>query len=179
LPNVKQLSVVLSIATPFVPAQLPTVGCMHCPLPGSTEFVRPAELWGSAGMCSHAPSPSRCPANMAHIRQPEIYSGFQGKVLHLSSSSFFDRKRFKNACQVRYRRTSPIKNSALLGPYKKTMPRVFWKPSGRGLFLTNEVPLYVAAHPGRPTSKHPLLLSKPNTKSQTLNNQPSTPIPEP
>ena len=40
-----------------------------------------------------------------------------------------------------YRGTSPIRNSALLGPYRGPMPRVLWWPLGGRLFLMSEVPL--------------------------------------
>ena len=40
-----------------------------------------------------------------------------------------------------YRGTSPIRSSAPLGPYSRTMPRALRKPEGEGLFLMSEVPL--------------------------------------
>ena len=40
-----------------------------------------------------------------------------------------------------YRATSPIRNSAPLGPYSRTMQRALWKPLDGGLFLMSEVPL--------------------------------------
>ena len=33
------------------------------------------------------------------------------------------------------RGTSPIRNSAPLGPYSRTMPRALWKPGGGVCFL--------------------------------------------
>ena len=42
----------------------------------------------------------------------------------------------------RYRGTSPIRNSAPLGPYCRTSPRALWKPYGGVLFLTSEIPPY-------------------------------------
>jgi len=41
-----------------------------------------------------------------------------------------------------YRGTSPIRNSAPIGPYSRTMPRTMWKPWGVWLLLMSEVPLY-------------------------------------
>ena len=41
-----------------------------------------------------------------------------------------------------YRGTVPIGNSALLGPYSRTMHTALWKPQGGGLFLMSEVPLW-------------------------------------
>ena len=46
-----------------------------------------------------------------------------------------------------YRGTSPIRNSAPLGPYSRTIPRTLWKPWGGGLFLMSEVPLATVAAP--------------------------------
>ena len=43
-----------------------------------------------------------------------------------------------------YRGTSPIRNIAPLGPYRRTMHWALWKPLGGGLFLMSEVPLYAA-----------------------------------
>ena len=43
---------------------------------------------------------------------------------------------------VHCRGASPIRNSAPLGPYRRTMPRVLGWPEGGGGFLTSEVPLY-------------------------------------
>ena len=40
------------------------------------------------------------------------------------------------------RGTSPIRNSAPLGPYSRVTPRILGGPTGRGLFLMSEVPLY-------------------------------------
>ena len=40
-----------------------------------------------------------------------------------------------------YRGTSPVRNTPLLGPYSKTIPRVLWWSYGGGLFLMGEVPL--------------------------------------
>ena len=37
--------------------------------------------------------------------------------------------------------TSLIRNSASLGPYSRTMPRVPWWTQGEGLFLVSEVSL--------------------------------------
>ena len=60
----------------------------------------------------------------------------------------------KNAEETRHRSTeqlaidrgtSPIRNSAPLGPYSRTMPGAPWKPQGGRLFLMSEVPL----HPSR------------------------------
>jgi len=45
------------------------------------------------------------------------------------------------ALPTTYRGTPPIRNSALLGPYSRTMHRALWKPLGGGLFLMSEVPL--------------------------------------
>ena len=41
----------------------------------------------------------------------------------------------------RYRGTSIIKNTPLLGPYSGTIPRVLWQSLGGGLSLMSEVPL--------------------------------------
>jgi len=41
-----------------------------------------------------------------------------------------------------YRGTSLIRNSAPLGTYSRTMPRVIWLPLGGVRFLMSEVPLY-------------------------------------
>ena len=44
--------------------------------------------------------------------------------------------------------TSLIRNTPLLGPYSRTIPRVLWWSQGGGLFLMSEVPLYGAwGHP--------------------------------
>ena len=43
-----------------------------------------------------------------------------------------------------YRGTSLIRNNRLLGPYRRTMPRVLWWSQGGGQFLMSEVTLYVA-----------------------------------
>ena len=40
------------------------------------------------------------------------------------------------------RGTSLIRNSAPLGPYRRTMPRTLWKPYGGELIFMSEVPLY-------------------------------------
>ena len=40
-----------------------------------------------------------------------------------------------------YRGTSLIRNSAPLGPYSRTIPRVLWWSQGGGLFLMSEVSL--------------------------------------
>ena len=40
-----------------------------------------------------------------------------------------------------YRGTSLIRNSPLLGPYSRTVPRALWWPWGGGVFLMSEVPL--------------------------------------
>ena len=37
--------------------------------------------------------------------------------------------------------SSPVRNSAPLGPYSRTVPRALWKPYGGELFLMSEVPL--------------------------------------
>ena len=44
-----------------------------------------------------------------------------------------------------YRGTSLIRNTPLLGPYSRTIPRVLWRSQGGGLFLMSEVPLYTGA----------------------------------
>ena len=44
----------------------------------------------------------------------------------------------------RYRGTSLIRNCPPLGPCSRTMPRALCWPQGGGLFLMNEVPLYMA-----------------------------------
>jgi len=41
-----------------------------------------------------------------------------------------------------YRGTSLIRNTPLLGPYSRTIPKVIWWSWGGGLFLMSEVPLY-------------------------------------
>ena len=41
-----------------------------------------------------------------------------------------------------YRGTSLIRNTPLLGPYSRTMPRALWRSKGGGLFLMSEVTLY-------------------------------------
>jgi len=41
-----------------------------------------------------------------------------------------------------YRGISLIRNTPLLGPYSRTIPRVLWWSFGGGLFLMSEVPLY-------------------------------------
>ena len=46
---------------------------------------------------------------------------------------------------VIYRGTSPIRNSAPLGPYSRTMPRSLWWSWGGGLYLMSEAPLYPEA----------------------------------
>ena len=38
-----------------------------------------------------------------------------------------------------YRGTSLIRNTPLLGPYSRNMPRALWKPWEGGLFLMSEV----------------------------------------
>ena len=40
-----------------------------------------------------------------------------------------------------YMGTSPMRNSAPLGPYSRTMPRALWRSSEVGLFLMSEFPL--------------------------------------
>jgi len=45
-------------------------------------------------------------------------------------------------CDIAYRGSSPMRNSAPLGPYSRTMPTALWWPLGGGLFLMSEVPLY-------------------------------------
>ena len=42
-----------------------------------------------------------------------------------------------------YRGTSLIRNSALLGPYSRTMHRVLWWVLEGGHFLMRELPLYI------------------------------------
>ena len=42
----------------------------------------------------------------------------------------------------RYRGTSLIRNTPLLRPYSRNMPRALWRPYGGGLFLMSEVLLY-------------------------------------
>ena len=44
--------------------------------------------------------------------------------------------------ETKYRGTSLIRNRAPLGPYSRNMSRALWWPSGGGLFLMSEVPLY-------------------------------------
>ena len=44
-----------------------------------------------------------------------------------------------------YRGTSLIRNTPLLRPYSRTIPRVLWWFYGRGLFLIGEVPLYAGS----------------------------------
>ena len=47
------------------------------------------------------------------------------------------------------RGTSLIRNSALLGPYSRTMHRALWWVLGGGRFIISEVPLYVSPkYPG-------------------------------
>ena len=41
-----------------------------------------------------------------------------------------------------YKGTSLIRNSALLGPFSRTMHRALWWILGRGRFRMSEVPLY-------------------------------------
>jgi hypothetical protein len=43
----------------------------------------------------------------------------------------------------RYKGTSPMRNSAPLGPYSGTLPRGLWEPYWGGLFLISEAPLYI------------------------------------
>jgi len=56
--------------------------------------------------------------------------------------------------QGAYRGTSPIRNSADLGPYSRAIPRALWWSQGGGLFLMSEVPLY-ALRPGDEPSGSP------------------------
>jgi len=60
-----------------------------------------------------------------------------------------------NEVEQSFRGTSPIRNSAPLGPYSRTMPRALWKPEGGGLFLMSEVPLELLSKgvPPRSTGK--------------------------
>jgi len=46
-----------------------------------------------------------------------------------------------------YRSTSPIRNSAPLEPFSRTMPRALWQPFGGRPSLMSEVPLYAATAP--------------------------------
>ena len=50
------------------------------------------------------------------------------------------------SCLLAYRGTSLIRNTPLLGPYKRTMFKALWRSWGGGLFLMGEVPLYSAHH---------------------------------
>ena len=53
-----------------------------------------------------------------------------------------------------YRGTSPIRNTPLLGPYSRTLPRVINWSYGGGLFLMSEVPLYSCVHRGQGLGCH-------------------------
>ena len=44
--------------------------------------------------------------------------------------------------RIVYRGTQLIRNTPLLGPYSRHMPRALWWCLGGGLFLMSEVPLY-------------------------------------
>jgi hypothetical protein len=43
---------------------------------------------------------------------------------------------------VGYRGTSLMRGTPLIGPYRRTIPRVLWWSQGGGLFLMSELPLY-------------------------------------
>ena len=47
-----------------------------------------------------------------------------------------------------YRGTSLIRNTPLLRPCRRTMPRAVWWSGGGGLFLMSEVPLYAITSRG-------------------------------
>ena len=47
-----------------------------------------------------------------------------------------------------YRGASLIRNTPLLGPHSRTIPRVVRWSYGGGLFLMSEVPLYAGSGPG-------------------------------
>ena len=45
---------------------------------------------------------------------------------------------------LRYRSTSLIRKTPLLGPCSRTIPRILWRSQEEGLFLITEVPLHHA-----------------------------------
>ena len=47
----------------------------------------------------------------------------------------------KSESDLKYRGTSLIRDTPILGPYCRTIPRFLWWSKGRGLFLMIEVPL--------------------------------------
>ena len=55
---------------------------------------------------------------------------------------------YRAACCLcpRYRDSSLIRNSASLGPYRRTMPRALWWSLGGGPFVMGKVPLYCAPY---------------------------------
>ena len=55
----------------------------------------------------------------------------------------------------KYRGTSLIRNTSLLGPYSRTIPRLSWWSWGGGLFLMSEVPLYGKSTRGTKVSLGP------------------------
>jgi hypothetical protein len=48
-----------------------------------------------------------------------------------------------HASYAHYRGTSPIRNSALIGPCSRTVPRTLWRSWGRAQFFMSEVPPYL------------------------------------
>ena len=59
------------------------------------------------------------------------------------------------------RGTSLIRNSALLGPYRRPMPRVIGGSWGGGCFLTSEVPLYPSKGTARDLDQALILSTRP------------------
>ena len=74
------------------------------------------------------------PLNAEHSTLRQGHLTWEGKV---RSGATRLRLRYKP-----YRATSPIRNSAPVGPYSGTMPRALWWSRRGPRFLMSEVPLY-------------------------------------
>ena len=70
----------------------------------------------------------------------------------------YNGKRVSPRADLMYRGTSLIRNSPLLEPYSRTVPRALWWPQGVVLFLMSEVLLYPSPQNGTKPSLSSLLI---------------------
>ena len=86
------------------------------------------------------------------VLNPDAAGGFRCRTRIAGSRNSFV-VRCVDGFDLDYRGTSLIRNSALQGPYSRTMHRALWWVLGGGRFLMSEVPLYVLTsltYPMRP-----------------------------
>ena len=128
------------------PSPCPTLPCPTQPFRASSDFHFPKRshptqrdwyfIAEQPAPAPHLAHPEGCAALriVPSRASPHAYAGHEGSLLTPISV----RSRASAVCSGRggsYRGTSLIRNSFLLGPYSRPMPRVLWWSYGGGSFL--------------------------------------------